>query len=232
MQDLNHVSGVSGLGWLSELPAAELDRLRSSSAEQLYEAGELIFAPAEKPHSVYMLLRGSVRIYRLSDAGQEATLGYVAPGEVFGEMAAFMDVARESFAEASVPSRVWRVRREPFRQLVSQRPELAVEITKQAGRRLQRIEARVEDLAFRTARARLARVLLELAQDFGEEASAGIVIELPLTQLELASLIGATRQTVNLHMREFERYGLSLRSHRRIVLLDRARLAAMVDEPA
>ncbi len=184
-----------------------------------YGSGETIFAPESHPHSLYLLERGLARIYRLSEEGSETTFGYVAPGEVFGELAAFGDYPRESFATAVRESRVWKIPHDSFRQLLQSRPDIVIEITRQIGARLKRIESRVENLVFRDARARLAHILLELAEDFGDGESPGNVIGVDLTQAELATLVGTTRQTVNANLRELEKAGVIGRMGRRLVLL-------------
>jgi CRP-like cAMP-binding protein len=216
LRDVWHLRSVD---WLDELSMEEIEKLWSASVYHEYKAGETVFAPASHPHSLYLLERGLVRIYRLSRAGSEASFGYVAPGEVFGEMAAFGDYARESFAAAVRPSRVWKIPADAFRKLLAARPAVALEITRQIGKRLKRIENRVENLIFRDARSRIAQILLELARDFRGERAESIAIDVEFTQGELATLVGTTRQTINANLREFEREGWIGYGGRRIVIL-------------
>jgi CRP-like cAMP-binding protein len=216
LRDVWHLRDVD---WLHELPTEEVEKLWSASIYREYAAGETVFAPASHPHSLYLLERGLVRIYRLSPAGSELSFGYVAPGEVFGEMAAFGDYERESFAAAVRPSRVWTIPADVFRGLIAVRPSVAFEITRQIGRRLKRIENRVEDLIFRDARSRVAHILLELARDFRGEHEGHVAIDVDFTQGELATLVGSTRQTINSSLREFEREGWIGYGGRRIAIL-------------
>jgi CRP/FNR family cyclic AMP-dependent transcriptional regulator len=205
--------------WLSELSAAETERLRRQSVQREYTPGEMIFSPAPRPHSVYLLERGLVRIYRVSPAGAETTFGYVRPGEIFGEVAAFSNRPRESFARAARASLVWRLRREAIREVLAAHPGIVIAVTKQVGSRLKRIESRVEHLVFRPVASRVAGILLELAEDFGRREPHGLVIDLALSQDELATLVGASRQTVNASLRDLERGGVIRRDGRRFVLL-------------
>ncbi len=116
---------LHSVDWIRELADEDVEKLRAASAYRDYRAGETIFAPERDPHSVYLLERGLVRIYRLSSEGSETTFGYVAPGEVFGELAAFGDYPRESFAEAVRASRVWKISATSFRQVMGARPPVA-----------------------------------------------------------------------------------------------------------
>jgi CRP-like cAMP-binding protein len=222
---LSEIWHLRSVDWLSELPSEDLEKLRAASSHRDYQRGETVFAPNPDPASVYLLERGLVRIYRLSPDGAETTFGYVAAGEVFGELTAFGDFPRESFAAAVRASRIWRIRANAFREIVAARPEIAVEITRQMGHRLKRVESRVENLVFRNVRSRLAHVLLELAADLGSEDRGVTVISEELTQSELATLVGSTRQSVNVALRELQADGLIAARGRRIALRDPAGLA-------
>jgi len=176
------------LDWLSELSPRESETLQRESSLRKYAPGEMIFAPTQKPSTVYLLEEGLVRIYRLSQSGMETTFGYVSPGEVFGELALFGSDGRESFAEAVTASAVRKVPRAGFQRLLAARPTLMFEVTKQIGTRFKRIESRVEQLVFCDVRTRVARILLELARDFGRRETDRTVIEVALTQGDLATL--------------------------------------------
>ena len=102
-------------------------------------------------------------------------------------------------------------------------------VTKQVGSRLKRIESRVAHLVFRSVPSRVAGILVELAEDFGRQNGHGLVIDLAISQEELATLVGASRQTVNASLREFERAGLVRGDGRRIVLLGVDKLRQSAD---
>lgn len=221
--------------WLSQMSDQERTELERGAVIRRYARGEMVFAPTPRPHSVYLLQGGLVRIYRLSEGGGETSFGYVAPGEVFGELPAFGDYPRESFAQAVRPSQVWKIPCENFQRVLAARSALALQVTRQIGDRLKRIETRVEDLVFRNVRTRIARMLGELAEDFGQVENGYRVIDIPITQSELATLVGATRQTVNQTLRELSDEGLIGRDNRRIVVLQPELLSQLVSaapEPA
>ena len=226
---------LRNIDWLAQLEDQELEELERGAVTRRYARGEMIFAPTQSPHSVYLLHSGLVRIYRLSECGGETSFGYVATGEVFGELPAFGDYSRESFAQAVRTSQVWKIPRENFQRALKARSALAIQVTKQIGDRLKKVESRVEDLVFRNVRTRVARMLGELADDFGCEENGHRVIDIPITQSELATLVGATRQTVNQTLRELSHEGLIGRDNRRIGLLQPEqlqRIVTMAPEPA
>lgn len=217
------------IDWLGELEAEDWQRLRSQATRHVYEAGQTIFLPTPDVRSVYLLEEGRVRIYRLSRTGDEVTFGYIAPGEVFGELAGFGEHERKSFALAQTDCAAWKIPVKLFREWVQTRPNLVLEVTRQIGERMRRVEARVEDLVFRNVRARLASVLLELAGDFGAAAGEGHKIDLRLSQEEIANLIGASRQSVNVALARLRDEGLVLHRDGHLVLSDPGRLRAIVE---
>jgi CRP-like cAMP-binding protein len=148
----------------------------------------------------------------------------VRPGEVFGELAVFSDQPRESFAQAVRPSRVWRIPHAELRQMLDTHPRIAFSVTTQIGNRFKRIESRVAGLVFRNLRSRMAHILLELAEDFGRDEAGARLIDLPLSQQDIATLVGATRQSVNACLRELREAGLVAYRKRRFALLDPAAL--------
>jgi CRP/FNR family cyclic AMP-dependent transcriptional regulator len=217
------------IDWLRELDGQDWAALEKRATRHHFERGQLVFEPARDPRSVYLLERGRVRIYRLSSSGDEATLGYVMRGEVFGELAGFGPYARESFAVAKVDSEVWKVPVELFRELVSKRPSLVIDVTRLMGERMKRVESRVESLILRNVRSRLAGVLLELAEDLGQQSGEGWVLELHLSQGEIATLIGASRQSVNAALARFREDGWVRQDGARLILLEPQRLRAVAE---
>jgi CRP/FNR family cyclic AMP-dependent transcriptional regulator len=216
LKDVWHLQSVD---WQKELTPEERDQLRASSVRRQYETGEIVFTPVPTPESLYLLEEGLIRIYRLSESGMETALGYVRSGEVFGELAVFGDFPRESFAQAVKRSTAWKIPRRAFLPFVTSRPGLGFAISKQIGQRLKRIESRVENLVFRDVHTRIMLILCELAETFGSEHPDGSVeIDVPLTQSELATLVGSTRQSVNSSLGELTEQGFLTKRGRHVVV--------------
>lgn len=221
---------LASVNWLDTLPKDAVRDLRSQSQTKSFKDKEMVFAPAVDPGSVYLLETGLIRIYRLSGPGEEFTLCLVEPGEVFGELAILTEDARESFAVALDTCEVLKFPKSLFLGLMKNTPAFGLAISKQVGRRLERIEIRAEDLIFRSAASRLARTLLMLADDFGHVENGRMTIGLNLTQSEIATLIGSSRPTVNVTLRDFKRNGLIDPSGSRIVVVNRGALQKIADD--
>jgi CRP/FNR family transcriptional regulator len=209
-----------GFDWMAGLSERETERLLSRSSSRECARGEIVFEPAATPQSVYLLEKGLIRIFRLSAQGSEVTLGYARDGEVFGELEVISDRARESFAQAISPSLVWRIPIPELRRLIETAPRIALRIAEQIEKRFRRLESRVEGLALRDLRSRVCFMLLELAEDFGRQVDGELLIDLPLSQLNLATLVGASRQSVNKCLRELREARSIASRQRRFALLD------------
>lgn len=213
------IGRVREIPWLRDLSAAELVLLQRGAKRTRFEIGETILAPCAVPGSVFVVESGLVRLYRVAPGGGETSFGYAAPGDLFGELAVFAGFAHEGFAQAVQDSVVWSLDRDAFESLVAQRPALLFAIARQLAQRVRQTEARVEDLVFQPVRTRVDRALRELAQRFGRRDGERIVIDVPLTQSELAKRVGATRQTVNQSLGELAESGVIGREGQRLVLL-------------
>ena len=223
---------LHGFDWLAGISEPETERVLSRSSSRTGARGETIFGPSSTPQSVYLLEQGLVRVFRLSSRGAQVTLGYVRPGEVFGELEVISDHARESFAQAISPSLVWRIPLPEVRRLIEAVPSIALRIAEQMEKRFRRVESRVEGLALRDLRSRVCLMLLELAEDFGREADGEVLIDLPLSQHDLATLVGASRQSVNECLRELRAARQIATRKRRFALLDPAELRREAEREA
>ncbi|MDO5632647.1 MAG: Crp/Fnr family transcriptional regulator [Paracoccus sp. (in: a-proteobacteria)] len=202
------------------MPKPLLARLRTHSTTLHYAKGQIVFAPEPDPDTVFLLEKGIVRIYRLSPDGDEFTLAYISVGEIFGELTAFTNRPRESFAQAVVASTALCVPRPVFMEIVQATPQIGFSITKQIANRFERIETRAEALVFRSVAARLAGVLVMLLDDFGEVHDNQASLTLHLTQAEFATLVGAARPTVNQAFQQLRQAGLASFARGRVSISD------------
>ncbi|MBI2370537.1 MAG: Crp/Fnr family transcriptional regulator, partial [Deltaproteobacteria bacterium] len=170
---------------------------------------------------------GRVKISRITPDGHELTLDFIEPGELFGEMALVEEEASDTVAEPLEDAILCTIPLEEFRRLLMARPELAFRVTKLIGLRRRQIESRIEDLAFRDIPARLARLLVNLAEEYGVADSQGIQLRIRLSQRELAHLIGASRERVNQILIALRQQGLIEYAGRSLRIRDRAGLARL-----
>jgi CRP/FNR family transcriptional regulator, cyclic AMP receptor protein len=204
----------------------ECQRLESHSRARSFPRGSVVYCPDDPGNSVLLLTRGRVKIMALTPDGREAILAFIEPGELFGELAVVDDSPRNEHAEAVQDSHVLAIPREELLWLLARRPDVAMSITKLIGFRLRRIENRLKNILFRSNRERTVAVLLELLGSHGRFEDGRWEVGLRLSHQELANLIGATRERVTHTLGQLQKEGLIEIQRRRIVVLDRDRLAA------
>jgi CRP/FNR family cyclic AMP-dependent transcriptional regulator len=201
-------------------------RLESHAVLRTFQPREMVYFPTEPGQCVLLLAKGRVKIKALAADGRETIFTFIEEGELFGELALLDTSPRNEYAEAVVPTRVLAIARDDLLWLMNQRPEVALSITKLMGFRLRRIENRLRNILFCSNRQRLVSLLLELLDSHAEPRGSHWEIRLRLSHQELASLIGATRETVTLTLGRLQREKLIVVQRRRIFVLDRARLSA------
>ena len=209
------------------MPAAAAQALRGASTIRDYQAGGLVFSPSHDPRHVYVLEDGLVRLLRLTPTGEEFTLHYVRPGELFGEMSVVSDRPREGFAQARVASKILQIPRATFVATLRAHNAVLYSVAKKSAGRVLDYQSRAEDLVFLDARRRLARFLLRLANEHGQRNGEGLTVGLSLTHAEIASAIGTSRQTVSLHLGEFSAAGLITRRRGHLDVPNPAQLEAI-----
>ena len=217
------------LQFLNSLPLFE--GINPSSLVTLAKASRLIparkdtfiFFQGDAAEAVYLVWRGVVAIRLENPEGRELVINEMSVGDCFGELAILTGETRSASAEALVDSELLLIPRLAFNLILEQEPRLATHLLEVTARRLQDSSKREEALAFYDAQQRLARQLLHLdrlAQDVGY---------ITLSQEELATRVGLTRQTVAAILGRWRRSGWMLTGRGHIVLLNRHELCLLVE---
>lgn len=185
---------------------------------QEFKKGQIITIPLDAERRIYFLLKGKAKLVRFGKDGKEIILVILREGEIFGLLAMMLEEYSSSLVVALEKCLVGIIRETDFRQLMQKKPELYLAISKHFGARLLKIENRLDELLFQDISARLARLLLRLANEYPGRRSCGKRINLKLTQQDLANLIGASRETTNMALNNFKNQGW-LGLHQRSICL-------------
>jgi len=204
----------------ADLDGAEVRQLGEHFDTELIEAGQRIYQFGDVADRVYVLKAGRVKVARASSDGKEFILYYVSPGEILGELAITGQELRSGTATVVDDAFVCAIEREHFEGCMLRNPRLSLEVSRIIGERKERTERRLLDLISKDVRTRLASTLAELAHDFGERGARGVRIGIPLTQTELAQLVGSTRETTSTIFNEFRRGGLVDSEGKTVWILD------------
>jgi CRP/FNR family cyclic AMP-dependent transcriptional regulator len=211
--------GLGTISLFADLSSDELDELSSHLRRQRYARGHPIFFRGDPGTSLYLIEDGRVKITLTSADGREAILSLLGPDSFFGELALLDGEPRSADAVALEACSLLVLERDDFSRFLAARPEVTTRLLAVVSRRLRQNAQTVQDAAFLDVAARLARTLLQLAQAHGQPDKEGIRIMPRLTQVEIAGMIGASRESVNKWLAFYERQGLIRVSRGRITVL-------------
>jgi CRP-like cAMP-binding protein len=199
------------------LAQVDFDQIGSRMVRRKYSRGDVILNQGAAAGAMHLITSGSVKISIASDEGKEMILAILRPGDLFGEIAALDGGARSATVTAAETTETAALSRSDLLEFVRAHPEFALRLISTLAQRLRRVDERLEDAHFLDLDARLAKALVDLAEDQGASQPDGST-RLTLTQSELASMIGATRVSANRLLKTFEAAGLLRRGRSAIVI--------------
>ena len=189
-------------GLFDNLDESERRAVQDASQTLKFRRRQRIYMPGDPGDRLFILKSGVVKLNIISPEGRELILSFLHPGDIFGELAIIAPEPRDHIAEADEDATVNAVASDVLQGLVQRSPHLAYEVTKLLSRRVQAYRARVEELLYKSAQARVAHTLLDLAGHHGVRDAEGVVIPLRLSQRDIANLVGLTRETVNFILKD------------------------------
>jgi CRP/FNR family transcriptional regulator len=191
---------------LARLPDDDLKALAARGRVRRFNAGATLFHEGDPGDAIYVVVDGRIRMSRLSGGGTEATLALIGPGDCTGELSLFDGRPRSATATAMQATRTFVVSRDDFVDWIRERPGASLALLETLSLRLRRTNEIVTDLVFLDLPHRLAKHLLSLAASHADGPNARRP-RLQVTQSELASMLGVSRESVNKQLNQFSRDG-------------------------
>lgn len=193
----------------------EIRELSSVAKRRTFRSGEVIFHRDDPGQVLYVIKEGKVKICLISPDGQEISLVVIGKGQCFGELALLDGLPRSADVIALEKVECYTLQRSDFHSAIMKNPKIGIHVLEVLSRRLRSTDQQVEDLIFLDVYGRVAKKLLELAEEHGSKVQNGVRIEVRLTQQELASMVGASRESVNKVMGYFtDKQYISTDKHR------------------
>jgi CRP/FNR family transcriptional regulator, cyclic AMP receptor protein len=203
------------LAIFADLAEEDIRDLMAVARRRTFRAGEVIFHRDDPGQVLYMIKEGKVKICLISPDGQEISLAVLGAGEYFGEFALYDGLPRSADAIAIEKVECYTLQRSDFHNAIMKNPKIAITVLEGLSKRLRNTDQMVENLIFLDVYGRVAKKLLELSDTHGVKVENGTRIDVRLTQQELASMVGASRESVNKVMGYFTDKGyISTDKHR------------------
>ncbi len=211
---------LTGHFLLRHLRPEELRRLAAAASVARHPAHATVFKKGDDGTSMMAVIRGKVKISTYSDEGKEVVLNIIDQGDIFGEIAVLDGRPRTADAVALEETDLLVLRRAQLLPFLTGDPEMLARLLAVLCQRLRQTSEHLEDAMLREAPSRLARRLLRLAEAFGRPGPDGIRLAIKLSQQQIGSLVGASRETVSRQLADWQRAGYVAMEAGCIVLRD------------
>lgn len=187
----------------NHLELEELTKITNLIHSKTYEKGELIFSYGQKSDTLYILRKGQIKTYYLSENAKEHILRILYPGDFIGELSIFLDEDNTAYAEAMTHVELCTIKKEDISKLMMDYPNIGMKIINELSQRLKRSEKQSSWIATEQVEKRLALYLLE----FYDKNNPNLSIHLNMTKKDLASFLGTTPETLSRKLAQLEDQG-------------------------
>lgn len=187
----------------NHLEEEQMDEVMALIHSKSYKKGEDIYQTGNASDALYIVRRGRVKIYRISESGKEQILRILNPGDFTGELALFNESVHDAFASALVDTDICMIKRNDLQNLLLKYPNISMKILSELSHRLAQSETQTTRA---TERVEL-RIALFLVESIDHNSKSD-VITLPMSKKDLASYLGTTPETISRKLLEFEDAGL------------------------
>lgn len=218
------VAALRAMPFFGGLDDPTLMTVAQGTRSRKFKRGEVIFHLGDPGDGLFFIVSGAVRIVLPGESGDAAILATLEPGQVFGELALLDGAPRSATATAIEPTEAIVLSRERFRELLATEESVRDALLAAVATEIRRLTAHVEELHFLDVTGRLAACLTRLAGSGTRTADGAIRLRAPLTQGDLAAMVGCTRQSVNKLLGQFAADGLVRLEKDTVAVLDLAGL--------
>lgn len=185
-----------------------------------YKKKDIILYADDIPTNIFYIQSGYVRVYRISQQGEELTLTILKPDDFFPIWWTAVNSFNPYYFEAITPIEVRKAPQSEFRKFIREYPDIFYELANWMQVKFGGLLTRMEYLIFSNAYTKVAATILGCANRFGTKKGQDVVVNLPLTHKDIANLAGITRETTCLEMKKLEKKGLIAHQGRLLVIRD------------
>ena len=216
-ESASHAPCITVVPIFNHLEGEQMDEIMKVMKSTSFKKGEVIYREGDISDWLYIVSKGKIRIYRLSESGKEQLVRILNPGDFTGELALFRESIQEAYAEAMSDTDVCMISRNDLQEFLLKYPTISLKILSEFSNRLETSEKQTTRFATEKVDTRLALFLAECM----ESGDVPMEIELPMSKKDLASYLGTTPETISRKLADLENEGcIKQKSGRKIEILD------------
>ncbi len=203
-----------------DLSEAELGYISEKMIARHYESGKFIFLEDSEGEQCFFVIKGSVKVTRLSKDGREVILAMLNEGEFFGELALLDGESRSANVIALEETEVLTLNREDFLVVLQDYPQIAIQLLKEMAHRLRKSDRQIASLSLSDAEKRIALCIIRFADEQGIIKRGQVSIPKMPIQQDIANMAGTSRETVSRAINVLEKEHYIKRQGRELLILD------------
>lgn len=231
LQFQKELTATSRVSIFSKLSPSDIEQLAKIVTQKKYGPDAAVFFQGEPSDSLYMVLKGSVKVTGTSEEGVEKILDILGAGEIFGELAMLDGSPRSATVTTCEPTEMGSISRKDFRNFVASRPETLWKLMESLCERLRKTSGSMLEMSSREVPYRLLAALHQLTEKYGQVAADGTcLISVKFGVQDLAAMVGSDREVVSRLLHKYEADGLiELGKDKKIIIPDPAALARALE---
>ncbi|HPB79745.1 MAG TPA: Crp/Fnr family transcriptional regulator, partial [Sedimentibacter sp.] len=220
--DCSHGYCIDNVAIFVDLPFEIKQDILDSSNHKTYKKGEIIFNAGDYFDYLFIVIKGRVKLSKISAMGREQILKILEVGDFMGELSLFKDTVMTNFAEALENTEICIIRSEKIREIIMQKPEIAIKFLEKYAERIKHSEEIIEQIGLRDVEQRIANYLIaEVEKNNIKNRNNEYIINLPITKSVLSSILGTTKETLSRKLTLLQDEGLiRMEGQRKIIITD------------
>ncbi|MET3684362.1 CRP/FNR family transcriptional regulator [Alkalibacillus flavidus] len=205
----------------SDLADEELIEVNDISRPKQMKKNDVVFREGDKRDAVYFVVSGLVKIYKVSEGGQEQVINFIHSNDMFPHVGFFDDTPYPATAVTISDTELIAIPIEAFENLLIQKPQISIKVMRVMGKKILDLQSRVQQMSTQTVFERTVSMLLQLTDELGETDDNGeILVSLPITNADLANMIGVTRESVNRTFNQLKKSNIITYTRQQVVVHD------------
>lgn len=207
------ISRVPIFNHLTDIEMLEISKV---AVRKKLKKGELLFHSDELSEHLFIVHKGLVKMYRITENGKEQIIRFVDEGDFIGELSLFSKSVTSSFAEAMEHTEICTIHQQDIHQLLLSYPTISIKILEEFTRRLHETESLIEKLNSQDVEKRVASYLIELIEN---QVVDKMIIQLPVRKGDLASYLGTSQETLSRRLSTLQNQGLIEMKGQRMIII-------------
>jgi len=207
----------------SFLSDEELKKIVDMTGHNSYKKGSLLCREGEKSDTLFIINEGGVKISKFTKDGKEQIIHILTSGDFFGELSLFSNNQTYNFDVYAISdTKICTLTKRNMDEILMNNPEISLKLLQVITKRLSDTENLAQNLATNDAEIRIAYMLLEFVEKYGETTSEGLQVKLPISREEMASYVGVTRETISRKLSIFEEAGIISHKGNKLLIIKKS----------